>query len=604
MVRYPFQDTDDRAPKLLSLLSFETPRKPFSGNMIKTRLSPENPDANLKSYYQVYRGFSWKMANDLFPTYVTNQSNIISESVDRWAADEKTKNKTALIFEYAGELQRLTYEELRQESSRMANLLIQKGFSRGDTLIICSKPCPEFCYAVIACARLGVKFCALGARFSIDRLKMAISLLRPRGVLLHSDVSPETLNKDQLNVDTVFIAGNSSDEVEGWQCRLGETLQSMEPSFENVKLPIDEPLYNCLEWDPSGELQYITHAHKDMLGAYVTGKYVLDLRSDSVLWTDADPGCVPMVIYGIFAPLLCGCTTVVQGDTFSASTWYWTLERLGVSVWFTDSLKLKRLKGEGDDLLKGYDFSRLKNIATVGEPLTSELFQWVREKFRKSPHEMWMMDETGMICLANFPSEQIKVGSIGKPVPGVEASILDENGNTLPGFTLGQLSLRPNFPCLAIEMGPENIYSKGRIRDGWFFTGDLALKDDDGYYYYFGRVDHLIKIGQFLTGAPEIEQALLDHVDVDEAGVISKKCLGVGPFFKAFVKLKNSGSDCDEFVKELQEFVNKRLCVEIPTLEVEVLEEFPKVNSRGLLRRVLLAKELGLPVGDISRLKE
>jgi acetyl-CoA synthetase len=588
----------------MSPLCLETPRKPFTGKMIKTRLSPENPDANLKSYYQIYRGFSWNMAMDLFPTYATDQSNIVSESVDRWASDPKTRNRTALIFEYAGELQRLTYEELRQESSRMANLLMQKGFSKGDTFLICSKPCPDVYIVVIACARLGVRFCALGACPSTDRLKIAIALLRPRGALIHSDMAQDVLNKDGLNFETVFIAGNSRDEAKKGECRLCETLPYMEPSFENTRLPIDEPLYHCLEWEPAGGLRYITHAHKDMIGAYVTGKYALDLRSDSVLWTDSDPGCTPTVIYGIFAPLLCGCTTVVQGDAFAASTWYWTLERLGVSVWFTDSMKLKRLRSGGDDLLKGYDFSRLMNIATVGEPLTSELFQWVRDKFRKSPHEMWMMDEAGMICLANFPSEQIKIGSIGKPMPGVETAILDEHGKTLPALTLGQLALKPTFPCLAIEMRPENINARRRYREGWFLTGDLALKDDDGYYYYFGRVDHLIKIGQFLTGAPEIEQALLNHVDVDEAGVISKRSLGAEPFFKAFVKLKNLRCHDDALVQELQEIARKGFCNDLPTLEIEFLHEFPKISSRRLLRRVLFSKDLGLPVGDISKLKE
>lgn len=544
------------------------------------------------------------MILDLFPSYSTNMSNIVFESVDRWALDPKTRNRTALIFECAGEIQRLTYQELRQESSRMANLLVQKGFSRGDIFLICSKPCPDVYNMALACARLGVRFCTLSDRISIHRLKKAISLLRPQGALIHGDMPEEAQSVSLLNVETVFLTGISRGEDRHGECRLCETLPYMEPSFENTNLPIDEPLYHCLVWETSGEFRYITHTHKDMIGAYVTGKYVLDLRSDSVLWTDADPGCVALVIYGIFAPLLCGCATVVQGDAFAVSTWYWTLERLGVSVWFTDRIKFKKLCDEGDDLLKGYDFSRLMNIATVGEPLTSELFQWVRHNLKKSPHEVWMMDEAGMICIANFPSEQIKIGSIGKPVPGVEVAILDEYGKTLPALTLGQLGLKPTFPCLAIEMRPENINSRPRYREGWFLTGDLALKDDEGYYYYFGRVDHLVKFGQFLTGAPEIEQALLNHPDVDEVGVISKKCLGVDPFFKAFVKLKSSIFHDDVLVNELQEFVRKGLCKELPTLEIEFLHEFPKVTSRSLLRRILFAKDLGLPVGDVSSLKE
>lgn len=572
--------------------------------MIKTRLRPENPKANLNSYYEVYRGFSWNLALDIFPTYINGQSNIVTESVDRWALDHRTKNRTALIFEYAGEVQRLTYEDLRQESSRMANLLSQKGFSRGDTLIICSKPCPDAYNAVLACARLGVRFCALGDRISIDHLEKAIVLLKPRGVLVHADLTQNVLNKITIGVETVFLTGDSVCEAKAGACQLSETLPYMEPSFDNVRLPMEEPLYHCMVCESSGELGYITHVQKDMIGAYITGKYVLDLRRESVLWTDADPGCVASVIYGIFAPLLCGCATVVQGDAFAASTWYWTLEMLGVSVWFTDSLKLKALRDEGDDLLKGYDFSRLINIATVGEPLTSDLFQWLRDKFRRSPHEVWMMDEVGMICLANFPSEQIKIGSIGKPVPGVEVAILDEYGDCLPALTLGQMGLKPSFPCLALEMGPEKITAKGRYRKGWFLTGDLALKDEDGYYYYFGRVDHLVKIGQFLTGAPEIEKTLLLHADVDDVAVVSKKCFGAEPFFKAFIKPSCSEFSPEGLTEELQNYVRTTTSKNLPTLEIEFLDEFPKVNSRILLRRILLAQDLGLPVGDITKLVE
>jgi len=572
--------------------------------MIKTRLRPENPDANLKSYYEVYRGFSWSFSRELFPSYSSGSSNIVSESVDRWAADPHFSDRTALIFEYAGEVQRLTYADLKKESSRMANLLLQQGLYHGDTLLICSKPCPEVYIAVLACARIGARFCNLGDFVIYEQISASLSLIRPKGILIHSDMADGVLNANLVGVEAVFIAGEPGSEPKRDSIYVRDVLPTMEPTFDNVRLPLDEPLYQTLVWEPSGELKRITHAHGDMMGAFVTGKFVLDLRSESVLWTDANPGAVASVIYGIFAPLLCGCATVIQGDTFAASTWYWTLERLGVSVWFTDSMKLKSLKADGDDLLKGYDFSNLKHMVTVGEPLTAELFQWSREKFKRSPHEVWMTDEAGMVCLANFSSEQIKIGSIGKPVPGVHAAILDERGETLSVLTLGQLALKPDFPNLALEMSVENPQAHVRFRDGWFLTGDLALKDEDGYYYYFGRVDHLVRIGQLLIGAPEIEDALLRHPYVSVAGVISKKCLGTEACFKAFLKLKNSHGTSPELANELAAFVKARMRVDIPNLEVEFIDDFPVVSSRRLLRRILLARELGLPVGDISRLKE
>jgi len=589
---------------LLTLLNTVTSRKLFSKKMIKTRLKPENPQANLKSYFEVYRGFSWSYAEDLFPGYDSGFSNIVSESVDRWAADPGSADRTALIFEHAGEVQRLSYAELKIESSRMANLLVREGFQRGDTLLICSKPCTEAHLAALACARVGAGFCNLGSNVTIEGLHSAISLLRPKAILIHVDLEDRFLDEDLVGVETTFVAGEPDIESKGSGTYVRNVLSGMSPTFDNLSVPIDEPLYHTLVWDSCSELRQVTHAHRDMLGAYVTGKFALDLGPDSVLWTDADPGAVAGVIYGIFAPLLCGCATVIQGDSFAASTWYWTLERLGVSVWFTDSLKLKSLKSGGDDLLKGYDFSGLKHVLTAGEPLTAELFQWVREKFNRYPHEVWMMDEAGMICLANFPSEQIKIGSIGKPVPGVQVAILDDQGETLSMLTLGQLALKPDFPSLALDIAPDSFDACGRYRDGWFLTGDLALKDEDGYYYYFGRVDHLTKIGQLLTGAPEIERTLLRHPEIREAGVISKKSFGSEPCFKAFLKLKNSHLPSPDFLDEIVKFVKANMRADIPCLEIEIIHDFPMLSSRRLLRRVLLARELGLPVGDISKLRE
>ncbi len=589
---------------LLTLLNVVTSRKLFSRKMIKTRLRPENPEANLKSYYEVYRGFSWSFANDIFPSYNSGYSNIVSESVDRWAADTNSCDRTALIFEYTGEVQRLTYADLKHQSSRMANLILQRGLRRGDTLLICSKPCPEVHIAALACARIGVRFCNVGDCLILEQLHAALRLIHPKAVLIHNDMADVSVVSGLDGMEVIFIAGESRSELKSDQIYLRDVLLDTDPTIDNIDLPIDEPLYQTLVWESSGELRLITHAHRDMMGAFVTGKFVLDLKSDSVLWTDANPGSVASVIYGIFAPLLCGCATVIQGDSFAASTWYWTLERLGVSVWFTDSLKLKRFKTDGDDLIKGYDFSNLKHMVTLGEPLTAELFQWSREKFKRLPHEVWMTDETGMVCFANFASEQIKIGSIGKPVPGIRAEILDEQGQSLPILTLGMLALNSAFPNLALEMEAKNPTTCTRFREGWFLTGDLALKDEDGYFYYFGRVDHLVRIGQLLTGAPEIENVLLRHPEISDAGVVSKKCFGSEACFKVFLKLKNSQSPSPEFLDEIAKFVRLRIRDEISSLEFAFIDDFPVSSSRKLLRRILLARELGLPVGAISNLRE
>ncbi len=416
--------------------------------MIKARIPPENPDANLKSYSQAYQNFSWRDIENEFTWHSTGEINIVQEAIDRWAKDSDKRDRIALIFEKAANIKAFTYLELREISSQWANLLIEHGFSVGDRLFILLPSCPEIYFAMLACARLGVIFSPLYPTLGFDELEIRLLNAKPRGIITHPDLLERLPEHTMGSVEHLFL-------TEGPKVGLFPTeivaqgLVETLPKKSNIRwVRGTTPLYLIYTSGSTGPPKGVVHAHMDMLGQFITGRYVLNLAEGTVLWTDGDPSWVTGTVYGTFAPWLCGATSVIQGDQFSASTWYRTLESHKVAVWYTTPRTMTRLAEAGDDLPGRYDFSHLKHIATVGETLSPEQFYWAKQTLKRAPHDTWWMTETGMICLANFQSESIKPGSMGKPVPGLEADVLDENGEPAPVLTMGELALRLGWPSM------------------------------------------------------------------------------------------------------------------------------------------------------------
>ena len=372
-------------------------------------------------------------------------------------------------------------------------------------------------------------------------------------------------------------------------------------------LSLPSPLY--LSYTTSGSTgppKGVVHSHNDMVGYLATAKYVLDLKDDSVLWTDSgDPAWVTGIVYGAFAPWLCGITSVVQGERFSASTWYRTLETHRVSVWYTTPRTLTRLMEAGDDLPGRYDLSSLRHILTVGETLSPEQLYWAKKTLKISPHDSWWMTETGMICIANFPSMDIRAGSMGKPVPGIEVALLDDEGIPLPEDTIGELAIRPGWPGMMTEVWRDlpEYQAYFRFKD-WFLTGDMATRDLDGYYYHNGRNDDLIKVGQRDMGPYEVEQILCLHQAVAEAATISVRPSGGYPAFRVFVRVKEGFTPSDRLKLEIKNFVKASFSPEIPLNDIVFSDKLPRTRSGMILQRVLLAKELGLPIGDPGKLRD
>ncbi len=572
--------------------------------MIKAIIRPENSRANLRSYHEAYKNFSWSQIEDELPEIRTGFTNIAHYAIDRWAENPHHAQKTALIFEQAGKTILYSYRDLYVESCKWAHLLVRHGFKKGDRLFILLPPSPEIYFAMMGCARIGVIFSILYPSLAFEEMTWRLLDSQPLAVLTTEDLVEKLSPEGMKGVQCVLVVSGEPPGLFPWEVVAESVLARMPDTFETEKLPPESPLYLLYSSGSTGPPKGVVHAHHDMIGHLMTGRFVLDLSTESILWTDCDPAWVTGTVYGAFAPWLCGCTTVVQGDSFSASTWYRTLEIYRVTNWYTTPMTLRKLAAAGADLPGRYDFSSLKHIATVGETLVPEIFYWVKENLKHTPHDTWWMTETGMICIANFACEPTKPGSMGRPVPGVQAAVVDESGNPFQPFTLGQLALKAGWPAMMKSIWRDKERFSRYFLQEWFLTGDMVIADEDGYFYHQGRNDDLIKAGREFIGPYEIESVLRMHPAVAEAAVISKATTMGPATVKAFLTLNEGFTASSRLNQELKAFVRTNLHSEVTVTDIAFVNELPKTRSGKLVRRALRAQELGLPSGDPLNLRD
>jgi acetyl-CoA synthetase len=358
----------------------------------------------------------------------------------------------------------------------------------------------------------------------------------------------------------------------------------------------------------TGKPKGAMHVHEAVVAHHMTGYFALDFHPDDIFWCTADPGWVTGTSYGIIAPLTHGITSIVDEAEFDAERWYGILQKQRVSVWYTAPTAVRMMMKVGTEVIGKYDLGSLRFIASVGEPLNPEAVVWGQQAFGMAIHDNWWQTETGGIMIANYASMEVRPGSMGRPLPGIEAGVVrvGKDGSVEmvdePGVE-GELALRPGWP----SMFRGYLHEEGRYRKcfagGWYLTGDLAKRDRDGYFWFVGRADDVIKSSGHLIGPFEVESVLLEHPAVAEAGVIGKPDPVAGQVVKAFVSLKPAYSSSEELRLELLGFARKRLGAAVAPKEIDFLANVPKTRSGKIMRRLLKARELGLPEGDTSTLE-
>jgi acetyl-CoA synthetase len=574
--------------------------------MIKARIPAQNPGANLSDYAAMRQSFHWSDMEKEMGLEATSGTNIIAESIDKWAAHPEKSSHPALIFENNGQTTAVSYGQLRDISAQWATFFIRHGLTTGDCLMIFLPPCREFFFAMAACARAGIIFCPVFASSGYHELETRLTDTAPRGILTSPDLIETIPPESAAAIGSIFLTrtgpGIYTNEVD-----ISDKPDSLPTDYPPCRVAMETPLYIIYTSGSTSPPKGIIHSHGDMVGIYASAKWALDLSSGDVLWTDADPAWVTGTVYGAFAPWLCGVTSVISETPFTAANCYRTLETNSVTVWYTTPHTIRTLMEAGEDLPARYDLRSLRHLATVGSPLMPDLFYWVKKHLGSSPHDNWWMSETGIICLANFPSLDIKPGAIGKPLPGITAAILDDNGQELPFLSLGQLALKSGWPGMLQGLWRDQKRYGDYFINGWFITGDIALQDEEGYFYHQGRLDDILKTVENRTIGPfEVEQALCRHPAVAESAVITRgedREAGTSAL-KAFVIIKKGFLPSRRLNHEIRMFLKASIAPDILIDDITFIESLPRTRSGKLLRRVLRAWELGLPGGDATSMAD
>jgi len=555
--------------------------------------------------------FSWQAEAAELAGLPGGGLNLAFEAVDRHALGGRRGQVALRILERRGGRREISYGQLSSLSNRFANVLKQLGIGAGERLFVLCGRGLELYLGVLGGLKNGCVVAPLFSAFGPEPLETRLRL-GEGSVLLTS----ETLYRRRvaairdalpaLKQVLLYSEEGKPTTVAGTH-DLQRLLAEAADVFDIAPTTADSPALLHFTSGTTGTPKGALHVHGAALTHLVTGKYALDLHPGDIYWCSADPGWVTGTSYGILAPLLCGVTSVVDTGEFDAERWYGILERERVSVWYTAPTAIRLLMKAGAELARSHRFPQLRFVASVGEPLNPEAVWWGKEVLGLPIHDNWWQTETGGIMLANTAAMAIKPGSMGKPLPGVEAAIVQrgEDGTLqlLSDEAVGELALRQPWPAMfRAYLGQAERYRRCFVGD-WYLSGDLARRDADGYYWFVGRSDDVIKSAGHLIGPFEVESVLMEQPAVAEAAVIGKPDALLGETVKAFVSLKSGVEASQTLHDELLGHARKRLGAAVAPKELEFLPSLPRTRSGKLMRRLLKARELGLPEGDTSTLE-
>lgn len=504
-----------------------------------------------------------------------------------------------------GDERTISYGELSRLSSRFANSLRSLGVGRGDRVFTLLGRVPELHVTALGTWKCGAVFCPLFSAFGPEPVKARMLIARP-AVLVTSSRHYERKIKPILS-ELTFLRHVILTDGGGDGKSFAELIGAAPESFNTEAMSAEDLAILHFTSGTTGKPKAAMHVHAAVAAHKATARHALDLRAGDTYWCTADPGWVTGTSYGIVAPLAVGATLILDEAEFDAERWYANLEKYRVNVWYTAPTAIRMLIKAGDALPKRYDLSQLRFIASVGEPLHPEAVIWGRDVLGRPIHDNWWQTETGGIMIANTAGMEIRPGSMGKPLPGITAAIVrrSEAGVeeiTAPGAE-GELALKPGWPSMFRGyLGEEERYRKC-FADGWYLTGDMAKRDADGYFWFVGRADDVIKSSGHLIGPFEVEAALLSHPAVAEAAAIGIPDPVAGETVKAFVSLRPGHAANDALQRELLGHARKLLGPAVAPRQIAFAESLPRTRSGKIMRRLLKARELGLPEGDLSTLE-
>jgi len=581
-----------------------------SWDVIRKRTAGQGLLPNLRDYPVVREAFTWKAVRAELD--MPGGLNIAYHALDRHVVEGRGDKLALRWLGKNGEKRDLAYRELLELSCRFANLLSGLGVGQGDRVFSLLGRVPELYITALGTLRNGSVFSPLFSAFGPDpvRTRMAIGeakVLVTTAAFYRRKVAEWRRELPGME-RVILIDGGGGQSLDGTIDFDAAMAQSSSQSRLAATGPEELALLHFTS-GTTGRPKGAMHVHEAVLAHHITGRYALDLHTDDVFWCTADPGWVTGTSYGIIAPLTNAVTMIVDEAEFDAERWYRILQDERVTVWYTAPTAIRMLMKTGEEVARKYDLSRLRFLASVGEPLNPEAVVWSNRVYGRPFHDNWWQTETGGIMIANFAAMPIKPGSMGRELPGIDAAIVARRPDGTvhriqEPMTAGELALRPGWPSMFRGyLGEPERYAKC-FADGWYLTGDLAMHDADGYFWFVGRADDLIKSAGHLIGPFEVESALMEHPAVAEAGVIGKPDPVAGEIVKAFISLKPGYVAGEPLARELLGHARRRLGPAVAPKEIAFSADLPRTRSGKIMRRLLRSREFGLPEGDLSTLEE
>ncbi|MCA0753904.1 acetate--CoA ligase [Paenibacillus sp. N4] len=572
-------------------------------NLHQERIPATAQNPNLKNYEAAAASFEWDQIERQFSWYDTGKMNMAYEAVDRHV-DEGNGGKVALYYSDNERDESYTFEQLSKQSNRFGNVLRKLGITKGDRMFIFMPRTPELYFSALGALKVGAVVGPLFEAFMETAVKDRLQDSEAVAIVTTPALYPRIKRAELPNLKHIIVFGKDVPQDEGvidFSAVMAEASEEAEIKW----LDREDGLILHYTSGSTGKPKGVYHVQNAMIQHKYTGQAVLDLKENDVYWCTADPGWVTGTSYGIFAPWLNGATNVIRGGRFSPADWYSVIQKYGVTVWYSAPTAFRMLMGAGDDISQQYDLSSLRHVLSVGEPLNPEVVRWGMKVYGQRIHDTWWMTETGAQLICNYPSMDIKPGSMGKPLPGIQAAIIDDSGNVVPPYRMGNLAVRTPWPSMMRQIwNNPSKYGEYFYLNGWYVSGDSAYMDEDGYFWFQGRIDDVINTAGERVGPFEVESKLVEHPAVAEAGVIGKPDPMRGEIIKAFIALREGFEPSDELKQEISQFVKVGLSAHAAPREIEFKDKLPKTRSGKIMRRVLKAWELNLPTGDLSTIED
>ncbi|MEE4213755.1 MAG: acetate--CoA ligase [Bacteroidales bacterium] len=565
--------------------------------------------SNIGSYDERVKNFDWSLAEKDLDYKKGDVLNIGWYCSDRICEQGKA-GKVALYHEgFSGEERKYTFNDVRLASNTIGTFLRNLGIKEEDRVCLFMDKIPELYFSFLGVLKIGAIVQPLFSAFGDESLYVRLENAGTRAIITQKKhVGKVRKIKDKLpGLEHIIIVDHN--EARPLQDKEKAFRLTEEEAVENIEIhptKADSPSVLHYTSGTTGQPKGVRHVHYSLISQYLTTKWVLDLRDDDIYWCTADPGWVTGTSYGIIGPWSMGVTQCVLDKGFSAESWYRFIEKYRVTMWYSAPTAIRSLMKAGDELVKKFDLTCLRHLASVGEPLNAEAVVWSEKVFGLPFLDTYWQTETGCMMISNYPGMKVKPGSMGKPFPGITGVVLDPNTYepiSEPG-RVGLIAFKPGWPSMMTTYWNNEEKYKEKFVNGWYLAGDRSSIDSDGYFWFIGRDDDVINTGGHLVSPFEVESALIEHEAVAESAVVSKPDEVNMEVVKAFISLKPGYDVNDDLELSIMNFIRKKLSPLAMPQEIEYVDSLPKTRSGKIMRRILHAKEWGEEIGDTSTLED